>query len=558
MARVRVSLVRISAFVGTMCLALLPLSAHAQAAEPDDAGSGRDAGADFATAVPIEPGVDYTGSLDPSVDREPFDIAGDEDWFAFPAKAGQRISAEFVGSTLSPCATLVAPDGSELGSGCEESHRDVLAPVDGTYALTVRFSVAAQEAYSFTVGLDLPPFDYGMGTPSDPSAVGPGQVVVAVADSGVNPYHTMYHRPQNTAHPCTWVEGFDDCSIPALELSIGEYDTFAEAFEADRDFWESVERHQWYWIPQTNIIGAVCDVPYSSETQPDAGATCIYDDHSHGTATTSSVLSEAPDALLLVHEGTNDAYDLASTPVVPDIQSHSWGAPAPLPLHVVDPVWHAATGEPFWGNFGAFDPETIRFLAAGNFAPFPTFLDFTKVHPDVQVVGGGFPGSWVAGSHSAYDFASWWCRPGARHDHVADYGESYCGTSLAAPTVAGTAAAALLEIRRHEGTMTRSSEDMVSETVSRDEFIAALRAAATYDPEADRFPTKPYPSDFAVPLIEGTEHLSWGYGWLDRTRVDAIVACALDDICPAKSPEAEQYNAYRQEIRKASTTYPVR
>ncbi|MBI2516502.1 MAG: hypothetical protein HYV95_06255 [Opitutae bacterium] len=76
------------------------------------------------------------------------------------------------------------------------------------------------------------------------------QVVATMADSGVNPYHEIYYRPDLTEHPCTYVQGYD-CSIPALPLSIGKYATWQEAFEADRALWASVKPHQWYWIPKT-------------------------------------------------------------------------------------------------------------------------------------------------------------------------------------------------------------------------------------------------------------------------------------------------------------------
>ena len=543
----------------------MPLTAHAQVAEPNDADSGRDAGADFGTAVPIDFGRLYGGSFtnpaqagsDPSTDL------ADDDWFTFTARAGQQIFAEVDSATAPACVTIVAPDGTVIHDArCSDlsdtvnpnattaSVREVVAPADGTYALTVGYGNAANQSYDFIVGLDGPASVVAdMGTPSGPSSTGPGHVVVAVADMGVNPYHEMYYRPGNTAHPCTWVEGFDDCSIPALELSIGEYDSVEQALAADRAVWASIQEHQWYWIPRTNIIGAVCQARATPEPLLVApGAECIFDEDGHGTQTTSSVLSEAPDALLLVHESpSSSALDLATAPVVPDIQSHSWGAAAPLPVHLVTPVVDEVLGKKIVDR-KPFDPETILFNAAGNFAPFPAVIDASKVDPDIQVVGGGYPGFWTPNSWSTYDFASWYCRPTAAPFSIREY-TSECGTSFAAPTAAGTAAAALREIRRREGTNMRSTPLMVSETVSREKFIQALRAGATYDPEPGRFPNRPQPGD--QPLVDGAEHLSWGYGWLDRTRVAAIVACAMDDVCPAKSAAAQQYNESRQQARAA-------
>ena len=373
------------------------------------------------------------------------------------------------------------------------------------------------------------------------------QVVVAVADTGVNPYHEVYYRPQNTDHPCTWVTGFDDCNIPALNLSIGTYASYEEAVAADAEVWAAIEPHEWYWIPKTNIIGAVCD-----GTAPALAVTglCILDEDGHGTGTTSSVLSEAPDALLLVHEGNGGASDLETAPVAPDIQSHSWATSVPVPLHAAEPV---IPGESAICDDGAFSDETIFFIAAGNEAPMPAIADCYRVNNRVQIVGGAYPGYVDGSSYSTYDFASWYCRPAASSDSVTGTDPAHCGTSFAAPTVAGTAAAALLEIRRHENYTERSTATMVSTTVSRDAFIGALRNGASYTPEA-KFPNRPtgVRALRAAPLPAAAPYLFWGYGWLDSTVTDRVVACALGGTCPVPSPESEAWNASRRQFRSAT------
>jgi hypothetical protein len=384
-------------------------------------------------------------------------------------------------------------------------------------------------------------------------------VVVAVADSGVNPYHRAFYRPGNTAHPCTYVKGFTNCSLPALELSVGKYDDPAKAFEADREVWDSVQTGSWYWIPRTNIIGAVCDQPVgggpTDRTLPTRGPTaCIFDENGHGTGTASSVLSEAPDALLLVHEGNNGAYRMTTAPVTADVQSHSWGFYAPLPLQALK-----AAGED-WCRTGEARDETLVFLAAGNEVPAPTLADCWRQKPEVQVIGGGYPGSFQANSWTVYDFASWFCRPVAAVRSTKEY-ESSCGTSFAAPTAAGAAAAALQTIREHDGYTGRSSTTRMSPSVTREAFVEALRSAASYKPKA-KFPESvpcadPTADCFTLwqagwaPLPEQAPYLFWGYGWLDSTVTGAVVSCALGRACPAKSQEAQDYNAQRQELRRA-------
>lgn len=373
-------------------------------------------------------------------------------------------------------------------------------------------------------------------------------VVVAVADSGVNPYHKVYYRPEMTQHPCTYVEGYD-CGIPALELSIGEYDTWQEAYEADRELWASVTLHKWYWIPKTNIIGAVCHSPLGGGAVAQAINTvapkliCILDDSSnHGTGTSSAVLMEGPDSLLLIHEGDSTAADLLTAPVRPDIQSHSWGPPVPLPLH----AFGMAVDDSDNCGFGQVGPETLFFQAAGNEALWPAPADQSRFCPSSINVGGGTSDSGEVGSWSLYDFASWYCRPGALTKSLDGYGE-YCGTSFSAPTAAGTAAAALLEIRRAQGYTGRNTGDMVSTSVTRKQFINALQMAASYDPEE----TYPNGNGYApLLLIPGQEYLVWGWGFLDRQVVPDVVSCVLGPVCPQKRPEAVQWNEARHKVRE--------
>lgn len=379
-------------------------------------------------------------------------------------------------------------------------------------------------------------------------------VIVAIADTGINPYHEAFYRPQNTAHPCTWVTGFSDCSLPALRLTIGTKKSYSEAVAADRSVWASLEVGQWYWIPRTNIIGAVCSVEQRSE--PTGEDACILDLNGHGTATASSVLSEAPEALLLVDDANAGALDLDRPPVIPDVQSHSWAAATPLALHGAAPL----PGEHVDACPAARRrPEALFFLAAGNEAPFPTLLDCERTLHDVNVVGGAYPGYWNTGSWSVYDFASWHCRPTAVHDATKGTIQ-HCGTSLAAPTAAGAAAAALLKVRQHDRYHGRSTMKQVSRSVTRAQFDAALRSGASYSPK----PKYPQPTDCKTPLsncisaigsgrpVPITPEMApflWGYGWLDSTVVDAVVSCALRRTCPAKSAEGTKYNETRHELR---------
>lgn len=370
------------------------------------------------------------------------------------------------------------------------------------------------------------------------------RVVVAVADSGINPYHEIYRRADLTAHPCTYVEGYA-CDIPALPLSIGIYDDWQDAFNADKELWDSIQLDQWYWIPGTNIIGAACDSPEGGGATAvlDEGAICILDDSNmHGTGTTSSVLMEAPEALLLVSESSSLATAMEFAPVIPDIQSHSWGPPAPLPLHAV----YVTESEDQCG-FGQYFAQTLFFQAAGNEALWPAPADFARFCPSAIVIGGATSRQGEVGSWTFYDFASWYCRPTAQTNSIDEYRASYCGTSFSTPTAAGTAAAALLEIRRLEGYTGGNTATMVSHNVTRDAFVHAMRWSATYAPQATYSTGNGYAP---IPLVPGQEYLVWGWGFLDKQVVPTFVACAFG-TCPDKDPMAVAWNEARHDLREA-------
>ena len=94
---------------------------------------------------------------------------------------------------------------------------------------------------------------------------------------------------------------------------------------------------------------------------------------------------------------------------------------------------------------------------------------------------------------------------------------------------------------------------MVSLTVSRDAFIQAVGDGASYAPDA-KSPNLPtgVRALRASPLPAAAPYVFWGYGWLDSTVRDGVVACALEGPCPAKSTESKSWNALRRQFRSAT------
>lgn len=365
-------------------------------------------------------------------------------------------------------------------------------------------------------------------------------VVVGVPDSGFNVYHDVYSRPEATVHPCKYVRGYP-CDIPALHLSL-DADSWEEAFAADKAIWQSVRPGDRYWIPGTNIIGAVCDTPYvgstagSTDPLADPDLCIIGDTSSHGTGTSSSVLSENPDALLIVVEGNSGGADYLTDGFYPvDVVNYSWGAAVPL----FAPVLLAQDFQPMF------------VAASGNEGAFPVVLDTQKAHTSVITVGAADGATRTEPGYSGFktmDFVSEYCRPAAHSEEL--HGEDeYCGTSFASPTFAGALSRLVLEVRRasgYDGTVRNGMIDPVL-GISKSAVREALNHTASYDPQS------PFPAGSeGVPLLAAAPFYQWGWGYVARNEVPAALACLLQGDCPTKDAATVAYMEALWELRKAS------
>jgi chitodextrinase len=361
------------------------------------------------------------------------------------------------------------------------------------------------------------------------------RVVVGVTDSGINPYHEVYSRPERTMHPCLYVLGYGDCSVPALNLSVGpDGGDYRQRLDADSEEWSKVKSCGWYWVPRTNLIAIHC--PPGGTTQ---GGRCILDDESnHGTGTTSSVLTEAPDALIVFNDGS-DSSQLAGAPVPIDIESNSWGSLAPL----YGGLLNGPTGQQVCHD--DIDAATsLKFRSAGNNGPVPNLGDCWRNGYRSYSVSGGYPdGSHGEQSGSTPDFGSYWCRPVAAAETIDGWRDA-CGTSFAAPTAAGAAAATLLQVRLALGHDGPSTVTEVAPGIGHEAFMDAVIMAATYEPdELAGFPS----GGLSGPATSQTPWVWWGWGWLDRQVVSQAADCALGLACPDnKSAEAWAFNEARR------------
>lgn len=364
-------------------------------------------------------------------------------------------------------------------------------------------------------------------------------VVVAVPDTGINPYHEDVYRPNLDAHPSTYIEGYPE-DIPELNLSVKKVNqqgySYFEAFNLDEDVWDNADEEKWYWIRHTPFVAVYCEPEEDRSTAiSDGSKTCILDDGtSHGTGTTSAVLLENPDALVAFKQGGSGVgvFDEADIPV--DVYSVSWGTVVPIPL-----------------------PRSVQegatyVKAAGN-DPRSTYMDRWSGHPDVISVSGAYPIALIGNGDEAMsardaDVVAWHCRDDLFAPGRTTGTMEACGTSFSAPTVAGALSGAILDVREEVGYTGTTANGEIAPGITKADLRDAMNMTATYDPG---YFTNQGAGTLTVPVLGPAPYLQWGWGWYDNKVVDDTVAHLLEDETFEKPMDAELYMSINHKIRKA-------
>jgi hypothetical protein len=329
--------------------------------------------------------------------------------------------------------------------------------------------------------------------PAQPTAARGGgsdpHAVVAVVDTGINPYHETFRDKSVRAykHPSTYIPGYpkDAKALRLTFVKVGETSEAEEekkywdAVKADCErVWSKIEPGKLYWFPGTKIVGGITfeeagELNCSGE-QPAAGGR-ILDAGGHGTMTASRATSTEYGAckechVVAVQFPTSIPFnDLAGTtqPAVDaitwaadnadwvDAQSNSWGPFVPgwdpsgqAGLLTANPSLIRAVEE--------VSSKHLAFWASGNGAAFrggavghPT-LATPHLTPSALIVGGldsGYVNTWPGfPPHVVSDSCSSWA---AYHTQISRSADDVGGgTSGATPFAAGGAARILLEARR--------------------------------------------------------------------------------------------------------------
>jgi len=300
----------------------------------------------------------------------------------------------------------------------------------------------------------LAPAVAGARSPAAPSYE--PHVVVATLDTGTNPFHPTWRRPERR-HPSAYIPGYPAAAQPA-RLSFR--DDFADSVEASNAALQVIwNRRQNVWIPGTNIIGTWAHptdhLPVFDARDTDKPS------HSHGASASSQIagrgLGLAPDAYLVVVDRTADG---GTDVYKSNAEALRWAADQAwidvIHTNIQNPLPLANSSSPA-GLAGYADAVSyalskgkVVVSAGGNF-----YAETTETSPHA-----GPPGVLVAGANDNCGWTSF-SNPdphvvmdgmGTESASPVGYGTvRFGGTSSASPRISGYVADLILRLRRHFG-----------------------------------------------------------------------------------------------------------
>ena len=352
------------------------------------------------------------------------------------------------------------------------------------------------------------------------------RVVVAVIDSGINPYHEYFH-----ARGPLYKDSKPSSVTPAVlrEFGIGKSNIieitrtgdFAKDFAKDKKQFDKIEKGEPYWFKGTNIIG-ISFLDGNGLLRPDGN------ESTHGIGTAAAVLTANPEAVVVTVEGiSEESEEWAFTYPAVDIITTSYG-----------PVTSAPTGGHLSNSYtGVVKNGKAHFGASANDPTYSTFDETSGPWWSIGIAGfeEGTSGGRQVMSGNVPDFVGDFTQdlPYCRSCETGL--ESVGGTSFATPRSAGTFSKILLETRRdfgHRGGIVKTKEgpSLVGgkNALTVWEMRRALEVAAYY-PSSQDFSTEGG-VDTAVPVNDVAPWLQTGWGLISPAREYKVVQEALAQL----------------------------
>lgn len=360
-------------------------------------------------------------------------------------------------------------------------------------------------------------------------------VVVAVIDTGINPYHVDFRGGPGFEA----VEGFPADALP-MGLSF-EAATYDEAVERDGASWSAVGPGTLVRFPGTRLAGiSLAKDPKSPQLlAPEVPPSRYHllDDDGHGTFVASAVLAASPHALVVMVQVDDD-------PRIADAMR--WIAQQPWIdlVSVSSATWveEYAQGEARMGLPAAYAEAhgagKLIFNGAGN-EPVPHMSGEHSGPSFVVAVGGAQSESRGETRLAARfpDVVSDFVQTRALA-HSLDEREEVLGTSLSCPYAAGAAAEALW-LARSAGASPTAAE--LRDAMQR---AAAVWTAPEWAPGSD-----PRELILSSPVLLPAAQVGWGY--FGPEQAPAAAAILLGEPAPARSPADVAFMQAREAARRA-------
>lgn len=353
-------------------------------------------------------------------------------------------------------------------------------------------------------------------------------VVVAMLDSGTNPYHQVF-----ATNDSPW-DKVDFGGLAPIPLTMSSSGTYDERVEHDASTWSSVQPATLYGFQGTRLMGI--SISHPPQQLP------MLDYLDHGSLTSGLVANSSPDSVIVMVQ-INSQYcvgrsDCLLDPSVAD--GMEWIAAQPW----IDVVTHSVGLVTNFPDPEALHPEARRFVdatkraadggkilvgAAGNSVA-PPAAGYTAGPPWMISVGGIQPvnkGEAPYASRLVDVVANYSGEAPAGDD--TNSSEWSSGTSFAAPVVAGTLAQAIAIVRaqlEHDGGITpdgalATGTDNEGKTIAirHDMVRAAMNRTARHLNVTDWDPTVSPRNDPVRDLLAPhlpilAPEIQMGWGWV--------------------------------------------
>ena len=384
-------------------------------------------------------------------------------------------------------------------------------------------------------------------TPAEETPATSRPVVVAVIDSGANPYHEAFQPTAGGLPVDDHLQAFPSAQL----VKLTDEGDFEARMEKDSALWDGLETGKLYAFSGTRLLGI------SISATP--GQPIILDMVGHGAGTSSLVAREAPESIvLLVQIDGGGCLPTQECPLLPDAAAAMrWVAEQPW-IDIVSVSIGVPGGPP---THAAQSPEIAAYLEAsalahargklilnaGGNTPTVSFFDYFAGPPWIIAVGGFSPsqkGDTLESARFIDVVANFTDRVATRRS-VDEYGTA-SGTSYGTPIVAGTLARSMHLVQK-AGAL----------DVPPGAFRDALNATAVYSTPADWEPTNGTAAQaldrvtLTAPIVHGPLQTGWGYVHGGLAEAIAAYVLADDNAIPAAKLDAAQHQGRVQSLREA-------